>query len=560
LRNPSLQGDGGFHGSQNWPHIIGKCAVSQIELLVLLFGIVAIVGFVVRKSVIPTSLFLVITGIILAPPIDFPLISEHPELVLNVFLPLLLYQISSFTSWREFKKHMGPIALLSVGHVIFITILVASLIRYFFPQISWPLAFIIGAVVSPPDDVAIISIAEKIKLPSRIVTILEGEGILNDATALILFRFSIAAFITHQFILGKAILTFVLMVVAETLYGVALGHILGKLRVHMRDSLLHMVVALLTPFIAYLPAERLGGCGVIATVVSGFIIGNCYAIHFTPEFRLLSRSVWPTISFMIQSLLFILVGVNIDSIYQSISAVPIVDLIKFLAIVVVAVVVGRFLWVFPVTYLPKLLFWRKAKEAYPSWQSTFIISWSGMRGAISLAAALAVPSVALLIDNIDARDLVTFLVFGVIFFTLILQGISLPWVTKWLGTQKHRNHEIYLEKISELSARKDMTEGAIKWLIEHKALEENQDFHEEIDLHIKNYELLKNQLQEKINSAHPIEKEEEEELSIEETNLSNETIEIEKNILLDLWEQEKISLAVRNRLIEQLDYRAKYNI
>jgi CPA1 family monovalent cation:H+ antiporter len=171
----------------------------------------------------------------------------------------LLYQISSFSSWREYKKHIRPIVLLSVGHVLFITVLVACLIHYFLPQVSWPLAFIIGAVVSPPDDVAIISIAEKLKLPSSIVTILEGEGIFNDATALILFRFSIAAFITHQFILTHAIFAFVAMVVVETLYGLMIGHILGKLRVYLRDPLLHMVVSLITPFIAYLPAERLGG-------------------------------------------------------------------------------------------------------------------------------------------------------------------------------------------------------------------------------------------------------------------------------------------------------------
>ncbi len=528
-------------------------------MLVLMFGIIALVGYVFRKSVIPTSLFLVLTGIILALPLDLPLIAQHPELVLNVFLPLLLYQISSFSSWREFKKHIRPIALLSVGHVIFITVLVAFLTHYFIPEISWPLAFIIGAIVSPPDDVAIISIAEKIRLPSRIVTILEGEGIFNDATALILFRFSIAALITHQFILTHALLAFIVMVVGETLYGLLIGHILGKLRLYIRDPLLHMVVSLITPFIAYLPAERLGGCGVISTVVTGFIIGNYYALKFTPEFRLLSRSVWPTISFMIQSLLFLLVGINIDTIYDAISIVPIMDLAKLLSVVLVAVVVGRFVWVFPATYIPRFLFSSiRKKERRPSWQSTFVISWAGMRGAISLAAALAVPSVPVYIDNINARDLVTFLVFGVILFTLILQGISLPWVIKGLGIQKHSDREAYLEKLSELTARQDMTQAAIKWLTGYMKTEKNHDLLEETKLHLKNYELLKNQLQEKIKKIQPKEESDEEELIIEETNLSNKTIEVEKKLLLDLWAKEKITLAVRNKLMEQLDYRAKY--
>ncbi len=532
--------------------------MSQIELLVLMFGIIAIVGFVFKKSVIPTSLFLVLTGIIIAPFIDFPLISLHPELVLNVFLPLLLYQISSFSSWREFKKNIRPIALLSVGHVIFITVLVACLIRYFLPQVSWPLAFIIGAVVSPPDDVAIISIAEKIKLPSRIVTILEGEAIFNDAIALILFRISIAALVTHQFILTHAIVTFVAMVLGETLYGLLLGNLLGKLRVYIRDPLLHMVVSLITPFIAYLPAERLGGCGVIATVITGFIIGNFYSLQFTPDFRLLSRSLWPTISFMIQSLLFLLVGANINTIYDSISLVPVIDLVKFLAVVLVAIVVGRFIWVYTATYLPRYIFTNIRKKAHPSWKSTFVISWAGIRGAISLAAALAVPSVPAYVDNINARDLVTFIVFGVILFTLVLQGISLPWVIKALGIQKHRRREIYLEKLSELLAREEMTQAAIDWLTEYIKSEKNTELLEETKLQLKNYELLKKHLQEKIKSTQPKDLPNQAELIIEETSLSNKTIDIEKNILIDLWAKEKITLSIRNKLMDQLDYRAKY--
>lgn len=533
--------------------------MSQIELLALLFGIIAIVGFVFRKSVIPLSFFLVLSGIVLALPIDFPLISQHPELVLNVFLPILLYQISSFSSWREFKKHIWPIALLSVGHVLFITLLVACLIRYFIPQISWPLAFIIGAVISPPDDVAIVSIAEKIKLPSRIVTILEGEAIFNDAVALILFRFSIAAFMTHQFLVSHALLVFLAMVVGETLYGLLLGNVLGKLRVYIRDPLLQMVVSLLTPFIAYLPAVRLGGCGVISTVIAGFIIGNYYSMQFTPQFRLLSRSIWPTISFMIQSLLFLLVGVNIDTIYASIAIVPVMDLIKFLAIVLAGVVFGRFLWVFPITYLPGLLIPSiRKKHPAPSWQSTFVISWAGMRGAVSLAAALAVPSVPVYFDNINANDLVTFLVFGVILFTLIIQGISLPWVIKWLGIHQHVKEEVYFEKKGELTARKEMTLAAINWLNEYKSLEKNPDLLEDIQLQLKNYEVLLTHLEEKINHLQPIDELSEEELLIDETNLSNETIKVEKNLLLDLWAQEKISLFVRNKLMEELDYRAKF--
>jgi monovalent cation/hydrogen antiporter len=532
--------------------------MGQIELFVLLLGVVAIVGFLFRKSRYPTSLFLVITGIMLSPFIDFPLISKHPNLVLNVFLPLLLYEITTISSWREYKKQIRPILLLSIGHVFFITIFVACLIHYFLPQTSWPLAFIIGAIVSPPDDVAIISIAEKVKMPSKIVTILEGEGIFNDATALILLRFSVVALISHQFILSNAAITFMLMVVGEIVYGVILGHVLGKLRTYLLDPFLHMVVSLITPFIAYLPAERLGGCGVISTITVGFIIGNYYSVKFTPEFRLLSNSVWPIISFVLQSFLFLLVGVNIDTIYAAISAVPIVDLIRFLLVVLFGVIIGRFMWVYPVTYLPNLIF-RNTKKRKPKvpWQSAFLISWAGIRGAISLAAALSIPALPVYVDNVNARDFVTFLVFGIILFTLLIQGMSLPWLIKVLGVQKYKKHEMYIEKLEELFARRDLSQAAIQWLTEYLAKETNKELIAETKLQLKNYTSLHQHLLKKIRESSPYEEVDEENLYIEETSLLNKLIEVEKNLLIDLWEKEKISLAVRNKLMEQLDLRTK---
>ena len=192
-----------------------------------------------------------------------PAIDLDPKVVLNIFLPILVYQISSFASWNDFKKNKRPIALLSVGHVIFITAIVAWVIHALIPELGWPLAFIIGAVLSPPDDVAIVAIAEKIRMPNRVITILKGEGLFNDATALILFRFALAALLTHQFSAVHAVTTFFAIIIGETLYGLAVGYIMGELKVKISNTVLHVIASVLTPFLAYTPAVMLGGSGVL---------------------------------------------------------------------------------------------------------------------------------------------------------------------------------------------------------------------------------------------------------------------------------------------------------
>lgn len=530
----------------------------DIEMIVLLLGIIAVVGILTKKSTIPLSLYLVIVGIILSPFLNYPLMEMHPEVVLNVFLPLLIYAISFQCSIKEFKKNARPILMLSVGHVIFITTLIACALHYFIPAISWPLAFIMGAVLSPPDDVAITEIAEKIKFPARIVTILEGEGMLNDATALILLRFSLIAFMTQHFSIVDASLQFLAIIVGETIYGIFLGHLLGKARLYIKDPILHMTVSIITPFIAYLPPSQLGGSGLIATVVTGVIIGNYYSVKFSAQFRILSLSVWPTISFVIQGFLFLMVGINITHIYESISAIPTFDLLKIMSIIVVCAVVGRFIWVFPSAYLPRYFSKRiRAKDPYPPWQYPFIVGWAGMRGGISLAAALIVPSLPVFIDNVNARDLVTFMAFTVIFATLVLQGLSLPWIIKIIGLTHYTKHESHHEKTSELDTRIQMADAAIHWLNDYKKkARADEALADEIDLIIRNYEKHQDNLMVQL-KKHQCPKRVREIDFFENISLYNDTIEAEKTVLIQLWQEEKISLQTRNKLLQELDYRYK---
>jgi Na+/H+ antiporter len=530
-------------------------------LYIMLFGIIVLVGQVFNKSTIPISLLLVITGMILSFVPHFPQVSLNPTLILNIFLPVLIYQISSFTSWKDFKKNMRPIGLLSVGHVIFITFLVAYVIHQLIPQLGWPLAFVLGAVISPPDDVAIVSIADKIRMPERVVTILEGEGMLNDATALIIFRVALAAVVTHSFSALNAVGTFFIDVIGEAIYGLVIGYTIGLLRTRISNSVLHVIASVLTPFIAYFPPEQLGGSGILSTVVAGFVIGNVFSIRFTPEFRLVSRAVWPALAFAMQSILFLLVGLEMRYVMESISSISLNSLLLYSGSVIATVIIGRFIWVYVVVgFLPRFLFPSlRKKDPYPPWQYPLIISWAGMRGAISLAAALAVPMLPSDVEGANARELLVFLVFTVIIATLLIQGLTLPWLMKVIGMRKYGQREKYKEHMAELNARMQMTKAVLRWLKEYKAeVKEDPKYLAETKVHLQEYKMLKKQLEERIKS-HDGDFDHDETLeAADEICFLEHIIDIERQELIKLWRKEKVNITVATKLLNKLDHRVSH--
>jgi Na+/H+ antiporter len=531
--------------------------MDQLAIYVGLFTIIVITCQVFSRSKLPFSLILVITGMLLSILPNMPQIQLNPDVVLNIFLPVLIYQISAFSSWKDIKKSLNPIISLSMGHVIFITVLVAVVIHTLIPEMGWALAFVLGAVISPPDDVAIVTIAEKIRMPARIVTILEGEGMLNDATALILFRFALAAVITHQFAPFRALGTFFLVVGGETLYGLAVGYATGWMRMKIRDPVIHTMASVLTPFLAYLPAEHMGGCGVIATVVAGFVIGNVYSVKFTPEFRLISRAIWPMLAFAMQSILFLLVGMDMQSILNNISSIPFATLLLYSSCVIAAVILGRFVWVFGSRYAQLLL--PIKQTVIPRWQFLFVVSWAGMRGGISLAAALAVPNLPLSIAGANARDLLLFLIFMVIVATFLIQGLTLPWLIKLLGIQKYGQREKYNEHLSELDARLKIIKAVLRWLKEYKKhIANDVKLLEQAKLYTREYQMLKKNLAEQIGEHHSEDDHDEQLEQQSAVFLLAQIIEVEKNVLLRLFREEKINLAVSNKLLEQLDHRSKF--
>ncbi|MHB1948008.1 MAG: Na+/H+ antiporter [Gammaproteobacteria bacterium] len=535
--------------------------MDQISIYILLLVIIVCVGLVFRKSTIPMPLLLVITGMVLSFVPHFPQFTIEPKIVLEIILPLVIYEASALSSWRDFKINLRPIILLSFGHVIFITILIAVIIHALIPEFGWPMAFILGAVVSPPDDVAIIPIAEKMNLPKRIVTILKGEGMFNDATALILYRFALAAVITHEFYLMNAVSEFFLIVIGETLYGLVLGFIIGELRLRFCDTKLQMIVSLTTPFLAYLPAEILGGSGVLATIVTGLVIGQRYLHRLSPEVRLTVRSFWVMIGFLVQSILFLLIGLELRYIVDRISSIPLTNLLLYSFAVILTVIIGRFVWVYPAAYLPRFFSTSlRKKDPYPPWQYPFVISWAGMRGGVSLAAALAVPVLPLTVEGANARDLLIFLVFTVITATLVFQGLTIPWLIKVLGIQSHGLHEKYVDHLAEIKTRLIMTKAALAWLLEYReTVKDDPKLTDEVKFRIKEYRKLRTELRQQLKN-HQVESDSHDsEQELREFNfITANIIDIETKELLRLWRENTISLEVRNKLMQQLDFLSKH--
>jgi monovalent cation/hydrogen antiporter len=523
---------------------------------IFLFSIIVLLGQLFRKSTIPLALILVIFGMLLS---FFPFLKEtklDPNMVLNVFLPLLIYQISAFSSWRAIRRLIRPIASLSIGHVIFITSLVAVLFHDLMPQIGWPLAFVLGSIVSPPDDVAIVALYEKIRLPERIFNVLKGEGMFNDAAALTIFRFALAAAITHKFSVLNTVIAFIVVILGETAYGLLLGHLLGKVRRKIVNSNLSLIASFLTPFLAYIPPSLVGGTGVIATAVVGFLIGNQYSVHFRSEFRLLSMGIWPAISSAIENFIFLLVGLNVYSMFVRISILPVENLLLYIATIICPVIAGRFIWVyFTVLSFPRLLFPDQRIKKYPPWRNFFLVSWAGMRGGISLAAAFAVPPLIFKIDGIDLRDLIIFLVFLLILATLVLQGLSLPFILRKMGFEKVSQAERYKEHMSELTARVQMIRAALSWLNEYK--DKNKDkkgLCDEVDYQVMEYKMLEKKYTNRI-SNHEKQAYHDEKLEIKESmSLLLQVIKVEKTELLRLWREQEISLGTRNKLLSLLDH------
>ncbi len=412
-----------------------------------------------RLEIAPAIVFLFV-GIILAFLPGFPRIEMKPEGVLLLVLPPLIYSSGVAMSWREFRANLRPIGLLAIGCVIFTTVLVAAAAHYAlgFP---WSVGFVLGAIVSPPDVVAPLAIARRLKLPHRILVILEGEGLANDATALILYRFAVLAVSTGAFSLAPAAETFVAIIACEIVFGILVGWLSLRLRQWARDPRVEISLSLLTPYLAFWVPEHFHGSGVIATVVTGLYVSWNGPLLISSKTRLQGIFFWDFVIWLIEGVLFLMIGFQLRSLMEKSKALPVPEILTAIAIICAIVVIARFLWVFPGTYLPRLVSKRiAARDSKPPWQYIVVIGFTGIRGVVSLAVALALPLTLPNGQDFPHRDLILLITFGVIAFTLVGIGLTLPMLVKALGLSEHGQLEAIREREAEIAARREILESA----------------------------------------------------------------------------------------------------
>ena len=393
----------------------------------------ACIGFALfaRRYRLPYAVILVVGGIALAFIPGLPTVTLDPALALAFFVPPLLQASAWRTDWRAFRANLRPILLLAVGAVLFTALCVAAAAKLLVPGLPWAAAVALGAIVAPPDAVAVSAVLRRLPVPARLVAVLEGESLVNDATALVLYRFAILAVAAGGIALESAAASFVVVAAGGIAVGLAVGYATIWTFRRLKDPHLETAVSFIACFAAFLGAEAVHVSGVIAVVTTGLLMGQLQHRAITPETRMVAVAVWRFVEFVLTSLIFILVGLQLRGILERLDR-GVVELAALAVAISVVLVVSRFAWVLPSYYLPRLL--PSVRRAAPA--STFgeamVVSWAGMRGVVSLAAALALPL------DFPERDLLVFLAFCAILATLVLQGTTLARVITRLGVEERR--------------------------------------------------------------------------------------------------------------------------
>jgi Na+/H+ antiporter len=398
-----------------------------LTALIIDLIVIAVLFEVARRASLPYPALFVLGGLALGFIPGLPSIHLEPELVLLVFLPPLLFAAAFETPQRDLRRNLWPIARLSIVLVVLTTLVVAAVAQALVPGLGWAAALALGAIVAPTDALAATSVFRRLGVPRIAITLVEGESLFNDATALIAYRAAVVATVTGVFVLSETLATFL---VAGT-GGIALGWVVGRLMTvivrWLDDPPVEVVLSLLIPYAAYLPAEQLGVSGVLAVVTAGLVVGRRLGTILSPSSRVLWLTSWKMVGFVLNGLIFVLIGLALPDILRGLGDMS-PERVLGLALLVCAVVIGiRFAYVFLASLLPnsprRLVARRDPRLAT---RLTFLVAWSGLRGAVSLAAALALPT------DFPERNLIQLLTFAVILATLVGQGLTLPLVVRWL--------------------------------------------------------------------------------------------------------------------------------
>src|SRR6478752_2459027 len=426
--------------------------MQQAEIIVLLLTAVGVLAVLAHKIALPYPIVLVLGGLALSFVPRLPAVNLNPDVVLYFILPAVIYPAALFTSWRDFRRNLRPILLLAIGLVLVTMLAVAWIAHVIVPALPWAAAFALGAIVSPPDAVAATAIIRRLGVPHRIQVILEGESLVNDATALVTGGFS-PAHAAGRFVWAAA-------------GGIGIGLLVGVamrwVQSHLDNPPIQITFSLLTPFIAYLPAEQVHASGVLAAVAAGIFLGWHQPLIISARTRLQAHAFWEMIVFLLNGFVFIVIGLQLPRILHAWNRESLTGVFMSAIVICATVILVRFAWVIPATYLSRLFKSEgQVRDPTPSWQHVAIVGWAGMRGVVSLAAAFALPLALPTGRPFPGRDYILFLAFSVILVTLVLQGLTLPVLIRKLGAPRDGKTDEE-ERVARLEANR----AALKWIEE----------------------------------------------------------------------------------------------
>src|SRR5881397_321835 len=515
--------------------------VEETELILICLVAVALLAIVARKIRIPYPILLTIGGVVLALIPGLPAIHLEPQLVFNLFLPPLLYPAAVFTSWRDFRMNLRPILSLAIV-LILLTMTATAYLFHGLTGLPLAVAFVFGAIMSPPDAVAALAVTQNLRVPRRIIVILEGESLVNDATAFIAFRFAVAAVMTGAFSLGQASLQFLLVATGGICVGLAVGWLATQLQKRLDDPPVQTMFSLLTPYVAYFSGERLHVSGILAVVIAGIYYGWRAPRILSGRMRLQALPVWEMVTFILNGVLFMLIGLQLPHVSAALAPGMVTRVAELAILFVLVIVLVRFLWVFGATYLPRLLSPTFRRKNPAPWKQTALIAWTGMRGADSLAGGLAIPFLLPNGEPFPGRNLILLLTFCVIFATLLLQGLALTPLVRWLGVV-----DDHVTEKEERLARLKANEAALARLEEIASLNRARP---------KTIERLRSEYEDRIRqlrSEAPDEESVRRLFSEDFEELAREVLQTERDTVIELRNEEAINDQALRRIQRDID-------
>ncbi|HTO07175.1 MAG TPA: Na+/H+ antiporter [Myxococcota bacterium] len=404
-----------------------------LQIVLVLLGVVLLAMSAARRLPIPYPVMLVFAGLLVSFVPGLPEVRLEPDLVFFVFLPPVLWSAAYFTSLRDFRANVRPISLLAVGLVVATTIAAAITVHLAVPGLGWPAAIALGAIVSPPDAVSATAVVRAAGVPRRLVTILEGESLVNDATALILYRGAVGAMVAGTFDWGESLATFVFAATVGVAIGLAIGWASVRARRWIEDVPTQTLLTLMAPYLAWMLGEAVHASAVLACVAGGLMLRQAPGTDVAPSVRLQGRPVWDLVTYAINGVLFLLIGLQLRGLVADIRPGGLGPLIGQGIVVSLVVIAARLLWVPFFAWLPRRLSRRlRERDPMPTWQAMFLLGWTGLRGIVSLAAAMALPLSLPDGSPLPFRSEIVLITFVVIFCTLVLQGLSLAPIIQWL--------------------------------------------------------------------------------------------------------------------------------